>query len=118
MAEKYYVEVDENGSYWYAWPGEARKLHRLDGPAIEYSAGSRAWYQNGQLHRLGGPALEYADGSREWYQNGQRHRVDGRQLYMQVATEPGIKTTYCIGRMAQQLNTVMTVSLGLLTAKS
>ena len=77
MAEKYYVEVDENGSYWYAWPGEERKLHRLGGPAVENADGSREWYHNGELHRLGGPAIENADGSREWWQTDLLHRTDG-----------------------------------------
>ena len=53
------------------------KLHRVHGPAIEYTTGSRAWFQNGQLHRLDGPAIEYPDGHRAWYKNGQRHRLDG-----------------------------------------
>ena len=53
------------------------KLHRVHGPAIEYTDGSRAWFQNGQLHRLDGPAIEYPDGHRAWYKNGQRHRLDG-----------------------------------------
>ena len=77
MAEKYYVEVNGNGTFWYAWPGTERKLHRLGSPAIEYTDGYRVWYHNGQRHRLDGPALEYADGHREWYQNGQWHRLDG-----------------------------------------
>ena len=53
------------------------QLHREYGPAIEYSNGSRVWYQNGQRHRIDGPAVEYSDGDRVWYQNGQRHRIDG-----------------------------------------
>ena len=77
MTEKYYVEVNDTGTYWHTWPGTDRKLHRLDGPAIEYSDGSRAWYQNGQRHRIDGPAVEYADGHREWFQNDLLHRHDG-----------------------------------------
>jgi hypothetical protein len=77
MAEKYYVEVDDGSTYWYAWPGTVRTLHRLGGPAIEHAAGYRAWYQNGQLHRTDGPAVENADVYRKWYQNGQLHRTDG-----------------------------------------
>jgi hypothetical protein len=77
MTEKYYVEVDSKGTYWYTDSSAERKLHRTDGPAVEHTTGSRAWYQNGQWHRLGGPAVEYADGFRAWYQNGLRHRLDG-----------------------------------------
>ena len=53
------------------------KRHREDGPAIEYTDGSKEWYLNGMRHRLDGPAYENADGSKEWYLNGKRHRLDG-----------------------------------------
>ena len=53
------------------------KLHREDGPAIEYVDGSKEWYLNGKLHRSDGPAIEWASGSKEWYVDGKRHRLDG-----------------------------------------
>ena len=65
-------------------PGEAvrylnaqRELHRLDGPAIEWSTGDREWWVVGKLHRLDGPAIEYADGARRWYVDDKGHRLDG-----------------------------------------
>ena len=69
------LKVGSDGTkYWY----QNGKLHRLDGPAIEYSyGGNKLWYQNGQLHRLDGPAIEYPDGTKEWYRNGKHHRLDG-----------------------------------------
>ena len=70
----YIVNVDDCGSkFWYL----NGKLHREDGPAIEYPDGSKFWYLNGKRHRVDGPAIEDADGSKEWYLNGKRHRVDG-----------------------------------------
>ena len=42
------------------------KLHRIDGPAIEYISGFKYWYQNGELHRVDGPAYEYFCGNK-WY---------------------------------------------------
>ena len=33
------------------------KLHRVDGPAIEYSNGTKEWYINGKRHRLDDPAI-------------------------------------------------------------
>ena len=54
-----------------------RKLHRVDGPAVEWGDGRNEWYQNGLLHRLGGPAIEGAGGHKAWYQNGKCHRLDG-----------------------------------------
>ena len=59
------------------------KLHRLDGPAIEYANGNKEWFQNGKRHRLDGPAIEFCpgayfvDGHKEWYQNGKCHRLNG-----------------------------------------
>jgi hypothetical protein len=77
------------------------KLHREDGPAVEYSSGSTEWYFNGllhreydlpaieyieiikkwymhdKLHRIGGPAIERANGDKEWYIQGMLHRSDG-----------------------------------------
>ena len=46
------------------------KLHREDGPAIEYSSGSKSWYLNNKLHREDGPAIEYYEGTKYWYLNG------------------------------------------------
>jgi len=52
-------------------------LHREDGPAIEYSNGTKAWYVNGVRHRINGPAVTKHNGIKEWYQYGKRHRLDG-----------------------------------------
>lgn len=32
--------------------------------------GIKYWYQNRKLHRIDGPAIEYPDGTKEWYING------------------------------------------------
>ena len=53
------------------------EYHRLDGPAVEWSDGTKEWYQNGHLHRLDGPAYEGANGEREWRIEGKLHRLDG-----------------------------------------
>jgi len=53
------------------------KLHREDGPAIEYANGEKHWYLNGKLHREDGPAIEYKNGEKQWWLNGKRHRKDG-----------------------------------------
>lgn len=42
-----------------------------------HSCGTKMWYLNGRLHREDGPAIEWADGSNEWWLNGKRHREDG-----------------------------------------
>jgi hypothetical protein len=53
------------------------KLHRKDGPAVEYKCGYKAWYLNGELHRIDGPAIETQYGDQHWYKHGKRHRTDG-----------------------------------------
>jgi len=71
------IETDANGSKkWYL----NGKLHREDGPALEYADGDKEWWLNGEFHREGGPAVEYADGSKSWYLNGKLHREDGPAL--------------------------------------
>ena len=42
-----------------------------------YCSGNFCWFINGKLHREDGPAVEYADGSKDWYINGIRHRENG-----------------------------------------
>ena len=46
------------------------KLHRVDGPAVEWANGDKLWYLNDKLHREDGPAIERADGYKAWYLNG------------------------------------------------
>ena len=55
----------------------AGQLHREDGPAIEYSDGTKYWYRNGKLHREDGPAIIHDTGTRKWLVNGELHRTDG-----------------------------------------
>jgi antitoxin component YwqK of YwqJK toxin-antitoxin module len=71
---EYTVKVWSSGDkLWYL----KGKLHREDGPAIEYANGDKHWYLNGKLHRVDGPAFECANGDKEWYLNGKLHREDG-----------------------------------------
>jgi hypothetical protein len=53
------------------------KLHRVDGPAVEWSNGDKEWWVNDKLHRLDGPAIEWANGDKSWWVNGDIHRLDG-----------------------------------------
>ena len=52
------------------------KLHREDGPAVEYDDGDEQWYIDGELHRLDGPAVKI-NGDEEWHLHGKCHRADG-----------------------------------------
>ena len=72
---EYTVKVNASGDKAWYLDG---KLHREDGPAVEYASGSKAWYLDGKRHRQDGPALEWADsGNKYWYLNDKRHRADG-----------------------------------------
>jgi hypothetical protein len=64
---EYKVKVFPGGRKEWCLNG---KLHREDGPAIEYPNGTNKWYINGQPHREDGPAVEYSDGIKSWYLNG------------------------------------------------
>ena len=69
----------EGNKFWCI--GE--KIHREDGPAVEYANGDKSWWQNNHLHREDGPAVEYAAGDRSWYLNDHYyHEKDyWRELY-------------------------------------
>ena len=63
------METDGYGNKrWYL----NGKLHREDGPAVEYADGDKFWYLNGKLHREDGPAEEFADGTKYWWLNNQK----------------------------------------------
>ena len=36
--------------------------------------GNKRWYLNDELHRIDGPAIEFANGYKAWYFNGLYHR--------------------------------------------
>jgi len=54
---------------WY----KENKLHRLEGPAVEWCNGDKEWYKEDERHRLDGPAIDYSDGRKFWYIEGERY---------------------------------------------
>jgi hypothetical protein len=66
------------------------KIHREDGPALEFISGTKAWYKQGHLHRIDGPAVEYAYGDKEWYINGIKYYT--KQDYYRELVKRGICT--------------------------
>ena len=70
-----YMEIDKNGAK--VWRNSRGQCHRENGPAVEYTDGTKEWHINGKCHRENGPAIEYADGTREWCIKGKYHREDG-----------------------------------------
>ncbi len=69
------LKTKKNGTR--RWENSEDLLHRTDGPACEYSNGSKFWHKNSKLHREDGPALENMNGSKQWLTNGKWHRTDG-----------------------------------------
>jgi len=72
--EELYVVKHFNYKHYYK-DREMTIYHRTDGPAVEGhrddgSVGDKHWLVNGKLHRLDGPAVEYLYGRKEWYVNG------------------------------------------------
>lgn len=68
-----YIKINGNGNKGYYSDKEMMILHREDGPAIEQSNGTKAWYIDGKHHRLDGPAVEFVDGYKAWYINGNEY---------------------------------------------
>lgn len=68
--------IKEDGTKeWYL----NNKLHREDGPAVEYYNGTKFWYLNGKLHREDGPAIEYSNGDKAWHFNNKRIKVNSQE---------------------------------------
>ena len=44
----------------------SRVLHEIEGPAVVFDD-DKWWYVDGKLHRIDGPAMEYGSGTKAWY---------------------------------------------------
>lgn len=58
------IKTHQDGSKEYWVDG---RLHREDGPAIDYVNGTQYWYKHGKLHREDGPAIMWWDGRQYWF---------------------------------------------------
>ena len=77
MQQEQYIHINKDGDK-SSYKDRAMTIrHRLDGPAVEYSSGCKAWYVDGKRHRLDGPAIEWPDGYKSWWVDRKRHRLDG-----------------------------------------
>lgn len=56
------------------WFNEQGQRDRIERPAYENDR-RKEWYQNGRLHRIDGPAIEYADGRKEYWFQGRKLTV-------------------------------------------
>ena len=83
-----YIEIDKDGNKCYYKNKKMTILHREDGPAIEWSDGTKFWCINGKYHREDGPAIEWANGSKEWYINGVEYTKEAFDKYIAEKNKP------------------------------
>jgi hypothetical protein len=82
------MDVDDLGIV--RWYNSEWELHREDGPAVEFSNGTKHWFINGKEHRVDGPAVEcYGEngGNKYWYIDGRLHRLDGPAIECEDGNE-------------------------------
>ena len=89
------LRVYENGDKLWRLHG---KLHREDGPAIEWANGDKEWWLNGKLHRENAPAVEKADGIKMWCLHGALHRENAPA----VEYASGSKEWYLHGKLHRE----------------
>jgi hypothetical protein len=68
------LKIDRFGTKRWRLPNG--NLHRVDGPAIEFTNGIKTWRLNGGRHRVDGPAIEWANGDKAWYLEGRGYTFD------------------------------------------
>lgn len=66
------------------------RLHRQDGPAVEYAYGTKMWFTNGIIHRADGPAIERSDGTNIWYVVGKEVPQEQHKLYVDLIKLKGL----------------------------
>lgn len=62
MKNGQYKDVDGTIRYY-----KNGKLHREDGPAVQYHKGRSVWLINGDIHREDGPAIEGGSAKPSWF---------------------------------------------------
>ena len=82
--------------YHLVWVSETDLRHREDGPAVEWSNGTKSWWVDGKRHREDGPAVEYSSGTKEWCINGKRHREGGPAIEWSDGTKSWYVNDGCL----------------------
>ena len=83
LKEKSILTVDEHGDK--VWRNKEGNWHRIGGPAIEYSSGTKYWFDNGKQHRIDGPAVEWGSGRRDWYLRGKY--FESKEAFFEALTD-------------------------------
>lgn len=68
------VECTDTCTIWRN--AKTGNFERLGGPALEFTNGNKEWYRANRLHREDGPAIDYAD-RKEWWLAGERYTEYG-----------------------------------------
>jgi len=55
--------------------------------------GIKRWFFNGKLHREDGPAIEYPNGDNSWYLNGKR--LTREAWFEMIPEESKVKALFC-----------------------
>lgn len=87
---EYRVTVNDTLTEWRY----KNKLHRIDGPAVEWTNGTKEWFIDGVPHRTDGPALLLPDGRKFWIINGNQMTEEEFNKYV------GNKTN-CNGKIVE-----------------
>jgi hypothetical protein len=81
--EESILSIDEYGTK--RWRNKDGVLHRIGGPAVHYSSGTKRWLQDGELHRIDGPAIEWANGRKAFYLGGKYFKT--KEAFFEVLTD-------------------------------
>lgn len=71
--------VDKIGTIRYY--DDNGQLHREVEPAVEYTNGTKLWFQYGKCHRVEGPALIYPDGRSYWFYKGRQVECETKEEF-------------------------------------
>ena len=90
------LEYSNGDKFWFLYG----KRHRTDGPAIERSNGAKFWLIENKYHRTDGPAVEYSDGTKEWYVEGNNYsETDFNNLFTKMKVKLSPKVKPCSGKV-------------------
>jgi len=70
MKQEQYIWIDIDGNKRYYKDRKMTIRHRHDGPACEYSNGTKYWWVDGKQHRTDGPSYECPNGYKLWFVDG------------------------------------------------
>lgn len=58
--------------------------HKEDGPAVEFTDGSKLYIQYGKYHREDGPALNGPNGDKYWFYHGKQIKCKDNEEFLKL----------------------------------